>query len=200
MPEISTLSFDLSRALRRIKPQRKADALPLRPFDALPVVESPVSAGAELLLDTCVYIDVLQGRTPASVDELLQARIVNHSTICLAEMTHLFGRLDPAHVGTKDVLREIRQTIEDIPGHRISSPSETAMGEAGMLAGLVARLLRFERGERMLLLNDATLYLQALERGWTVLTRNVRDFDCFDQILPAGRVLFYVQRSHPVST
>jgi hypothetical protein len=33
--------------------------------------------------------------------------------------------------------------------------------------------------------------LQALERGWTVLTRNVRDFDCFDQILPADRVLFY---------
>jgi hypothetical protein len=50
-------------------------------------VESPVAAGAELLLDTCVYIDVLQGRTPASVDELLQARIINHSTICLGEMT-----------------------------------------------------------------------------------------------------------------
>ena len=194
------MSFDLARALRRVKPQRKADALPLRPFEALPVVKSPVSAGAELLLDTCVYIDVLQGRTPASVDELLEARIINHSTICLAEMTHLFGRLDPAHIGTKDVLREIRRTIEDIPRHRISSPSETAMGEAGMLAGLVARLLRFERSERTLLLNDASLYLQALERGWTVLTRNVRDFDCFDQIIPAGRVLFYAQQRQSGST
>ncbi|WP_245278275.1 type II toxin-antitoxin system VapC family toxin [Methylosinus sp. PW1] len=161
----------------------------MRPFEALPIVEPPVSAGAELLLDTCVYIDVLQGRTPASVDELLEARITNHSTVCLAEMAHLFGRLDPTHAATKGVLREIRQTIEDIPSHRISSPSETA--DAGMLARLVARLMHMERSERMLLSNDASLYLQALEHGWTVLTRNVRDFDGFDQILPAGRVLFY---------
>lgn len=166
-----------------------------RPLDALPKVETPVAAGAELLLDTCVYIDVLQGRTPAGVDELLEARIVNHSTICLAEMTHLFGRLDPVHAGTKGVLREIRQTIEEMPAHRLSSPSETAMGEAGMLAGLVSRLLGVERSERPLLLNDASLYLQALERGWTILTRNVRDFDCFDQLLPANRVLFYLQQS-----
>ncbi len=155
----------------------------------------PVTAGAELLLDTCVYIDVLQGRTPASVDELLEARIVNHSTICLAEMTHLFGRLDPAHAGTKGVLREIRRTIEDMPAHRLSSPSEAAMGEAGMLAGLVARLTGVGASERPLLLNDASLYLQALERGWTVLTRNSRDFAFFDQILPANRVLVYQQQS-----
>ena len=158
------------------------------------MVEAPASAGAELLLDTCVYIDVLQGRTPASVDELLEARVVNHSTVCLAEITHLFGRPDPAHSGTKAVLREIRRTIDDIPPHRLSAPSETAMGEAGMLAGLVSRLLGVERSERPLLLNDASLYLQALEHGWTVLTRNIRDFDYFDQLLPANRVLLYEQQ------
>ncbi len=172
-----------------------AEAVRRRPFEALPAVQSPVAAGAELLLDTCVYIDVLQGRTPARMDELLQVRIINHSTICLSEMTHLFGRLDPAHAGTKGVLREIRHAIEDMPDHRLSSPSEAAMGEAGMLAGLVSRLLGMGRSERPLLLNDASLYLQALERGWTVLTRNVRDFDCFDQLLPANKVLFYQQGS-----
>jgi predicted nucleic acid-binding protein len=189
------LSFDLARSLRRIKPQRTADAIRRRSIDALPLVDAPVSAGVELLLDTCVYIDVLQGRTSASVDELLETRIVNHSTVCLAEMTHLFGRLDPAHSGTTGVLREIRRTIDDIPHHRLSAPSQTAMGEAGMLAGLVSRLLDVERSERPLLLNDASLYLQALERGWTVLTRNIRDFDYFDQLLPANRVLLYEQRS-----
>jgi predicted nucleic acid-binding protein len=188
------LSFDLARALRRIKPQRAAHGVQRRPPAHLSGIEIPVSAGPELLLDTCVYIDVLQARTPPSVDELLRARILNHSTVCLAEMTHLFGRLDPAHASTKAVLREVRRTIEDIPAHRIASPSETAMGEAGMLAGLAARLLQVERAERPLLLNDASLYLQALERGWTVLTRNVRDFDIFDQLLPAGRVLFYGQQ------
>jgi predicted nucleic acid-binding protein len=185
------LSFDLARALRRIKPQRTAHGIRRRSLADLPAVKAPVSAGAELILDTCVYVDVLQGRTPPSVDELLQARIANHSTVCLAEMTHLFGRLDPAHARTKAVLRELRRTIEDMPAHRISSPSETAMGEAGMLAGAAARLLRIERAGQPLLLNDASLYLQALERGWTVLTRNVRDFDIFDQLLPANRVLFY---------
>jgi hypothetical protein len=134
---------------------------------------------------------VLQGRTPAGADNLLEVRIVNHSTVCLAELTHLFGRLDPTHPDTKGVLREIRRTIEDIPDHRLSSPSETAMGEAGMLAGLVTRLSGDDRSEKSALLNDASLYLQALERGWIILTRNSREFDYFDQLLPAARILFY---------
>lgn len=187
------MSFDLARALRRIKPQRRADAIRRRPPEELPRVQAPVSTGPELLLDTCVYIDVLQGRTPAPLDELLEARIGNHSTVCLAELTHLFGRLDPAHPGTKSVLRELRRTIEDMPPHRLSSPSEAAIGEAGMLAGMVSRLSGRERGERAILLNDASLYLQALERGWVILTRNASDFDYFDQLLPSGRVLFYEQ-------
>jgi predicted nucleic acid-binding protein len=186
------LSFDLARALRRIKPQRTSGIV-RRSIADLPIVQAPVSAGAELLLDTCVYIDVLQGRTPPEVDNLLDVRIVNHSTVCLAELTHLFGRLDPAHPETKGVLREIRRTIEDIPSHRLSPPSETAMGEAGMLAGLVTRLSGSDRSERSPLLNDAGLYLQALGHGWIILTRNTRDFDYFDQLLPANRVLFYEQ-------
>jgi predicted nucleic acid-binding protein len=185
------LSFDLRRSLRRIKPQRAANVIQRRSIANLPVVQIPVSAGAELMLDTCVYIDVLQGRTPAGVDSLLGVRIVNHSTVCLAELTHLFGRLDPAHPDTKNVLREIRRTIEDMPDHRLSSPSAAAVGEAGMLAGLVARLSGAGHSQRLSLLNDASLYLQALEHGWVVLTRNARDFDCFDQLLPADRVLFY---------
>jgi predicted nucleic acid-binding protein len=187
----STLSFDLARALRRIKPQRTVGSMQRRRTTDLPLVQTPIAAGAELLLDTCVYIDVLQGRTPANVDDLLEARILNHSTVCLAELTHLFGRLDPAHASTRTVLREIRRTIEGIPSHRLSAPSTTAMGEAGMLAGLVARLSGIDRGEDASLLNDANLYLQALERGWILLTRNAHDFDFFDQLLPASRVLFY---------
>jgi predicted nucleic acid-binding protein len=62
-----------------------------------------------------------------------------------------------------------------------------------MLAGLVARLSGGDPAGAPALLNDASLYLQALERGWIVLTRNLRDFDYLDQLLPAGRVLFYEQ-------
>ena len=65
------------------------------------------------------------------------------------------------------------------------------MGEAGMAAGLAARLSGAASHGSQTLLNDASLYLQAVERGWVVLTRNIRDFDFFDQLLPAERVLFY---------
>jgi predicted nucleic acid-binding protein len=185
------LSFDPARALRRIKPQRNVGSLRRRPAADLSLVREPASAGPELLLDTCVYIDALQGHTPQFVDDLIQTRIVNHSTVCVAELTHLFGRLDPAHPGTKGALREIGRTIEDMPGHCLSAPSAMAMGEAGMLAGLVGRLSGAGPDAGRSLLNDASLYLQALERGCIVLTRNLRDFDYFDQILPADRVLFY---------
>ncbi|OCC03185.1 hypothetical protein BA190_19560 [Labrys sp. WJW] len=185
------MNFELARALRRVKPQRVAGTIRRRPLADLPSVMTPISAGTELLIDSCVYIDVLQGHTPVSVDDLLSARIINHSTICLAELTHLFGRLDPKHPAARNVLREIRYTIEGIPDHRLSCPSHTAIGEAGMLASLVARLSGVDNRANQSLLNDAGLYLQAVENGWTVLTSNIRDFDYFDQLLPADRVLFY---------
>ena len=65
-------------------------------------------------------INALAPKPPGVVDDLLEARIVNHSIVCLAELTHLFGRLDPANPGTKGVLRELRHVIEDMPGHRLS--------------------------------------------------------------------------------
>lgn len=62
-----------------------------------------------------------------------------------------------------------------------------------MLSGLVARTSGADSSSGQALLNDASLYLQALERGWVVLTRNVRHFDFFDQLLPADRLLLYEQ-------
>jgi hypothetical protein len=142
-----------------------------------------------LLLDTCVYIDLLQGRGLALVGRLLQTRTINHSTIALAELTQLFGALDPAHPGTAGALRQVGLTIDDMPAHRLSAPSVRACGEAGMLAGLVTRLT----GQRnsISLLNDAMLFLQASEMGCDILTANISDFDWFDQLLPGTGVLLY---------
>jgi len=133
------LSFDLSGSLRRLKPQRPTAALVRRADSALPVVTTLVGPRLELLLDTCVYIDVLQGRTPPAVDELLTQRILNHSTVALSELTHLFGRLEPAYPATRATLRELAGVIEDVPAQRLSAPGVRAFGEAGILAGLAAR-------------------------------------------------------------
>ncbi len=72
------MSFDLARALRRLRPERHRDKFVRRPDEALPFVTDVASPGRELLLDTTVYIDVLQGRTPNSVDRMLQPRVINH--------------------------------------------------------------------------------------------------------------------------
>jgi predicted nucleic acid-binding protein len=146
-----------------------------------------------LLLDTSVYIDVLQARIPEVVKILLTVRLSNHSGIALAELTHLFGRLDPRDSRTGAVLSELEKVIERIPSHRLSAPSANALGEAGILAGLTARLANIAPGRRQALLNDAALYMQAIEQGQVLVTRNVREFDWFDQLLPMNRVLLYRQ-------
>lgn len=184
------MSFDLAAAVRRIKAQRQSGLLAPRHDDDLPFVPDRVEAGPELMLDTSVYIDVLQGKVPLAVEDLLVVRISNHSSICLAELTHLIGRLDPQHPETPNTVKELRGVIDDdIPPHRLSAPSTRAFGEAGMLAGLTTRLT--DRSKDQALLNNAILYLHALERGCVVLTRNITDFDVFHQLVPTGNMLFY---------
>jgi len=156
-------------------------------------VSNNVSVGTELLLDTCVYIDAIQDCIPAEVASLFAVRRLNHSGVALAELTHLLGRLDPKDGRTERAYNEISGVISDIRMHRLSAPSLQTLGEAGILAGLAARLAGVESRRRQALLNDAMLYLQAGEQGQTLLTRNIREFDWFDQLLPIGRVLFYRQ-------
>jgi len=185
------LSFDLKRSLRRLKPTRRTAHLNRRPDGALSFIPEEATAGAEVLLDTCVYIDILQDRAPASLTALLAVRLCNHSGVTLAELTHLFGRLNPQDHRTKLVMAAISEMIQDIPEHRLTAPSTHVLGEAGILAGLTARLTGAEPGQA--LLNDAALYLQAIEQGHMLVTRNVREFDWFNQLLPSGRVLLYRQ-------
>lgn len=175
--------------MRRIKPQRRAAPLSRRTDDLLPFVDGRSPAGRELLLDATVYIDALQGATPPAVDRLLQTRIINHSTVALAELTHLIGALDPRHADTPKVLTPLCRVLDDIPQHRLSAPSSRAAGEAGMLAGLAARLTG--QPKTTALLNDALLFLHAAETGCDLLTGNIRDFDWFDQLIPGTGVMLY---------
>jgi predicted nucleic acid-binding protein len=185
------LNFELEHALRRLKPQRSVAGLKRRPNEALRFVPAEPSPGPELLLDTCVYIDVLQHRASEAVKGVLARRLCNHSGIALAELTHLFGRLNPRDSRTTNVLSKIESIILAIPVHRLRAPSAGVLGEAGILAGMTARFLEIATTRVQALLNDAILYLQAIEDGHTVLTRNIREFDCFDQLFPSDRVLFY---------
>lgn len=188
------MSFDLARAERALKPQARG-ALKLRPAGELRWAEGEAKAGVALLLDATVYLDTLQGKTPAAVDDLLRYRSIFHSAVCLAELTHAFGRLDPAHAGTRKALAALAGAIDDIPRHRLFAPDTDLWGKAGMLAGKALRLGRTPpgQGQERRLLNDALIYLQARKIGAAVLTPNVRDFDLLQQLAPSGAVITYRQ-------
>jgi predicted nucleic acid-binding protein len=186
------LSFDLHCAERALKPQARS-VLKARPAREMRWAAGETKAGLPLLIDTTVYLDTLQGRTPGAVDDLLRYRSIFHSTVCLAELTHAFGRLDPAHAGTRKVLAALAGAIDDIPRHRLFAPDTDLWGKAGMLAGKALRLGRIPpgQGQERKLLNDSLIYLQARKVGAAVLTRNVRNFDLLEQLVPSGTVIFY---------
>lgn len=186
------MSFDLQRAERSLKPQARG-ALNARPETELKWAEGEAKAGVPLLIDTAVYFDTLQGRTSVAVDDLLRYRSIFHSAVCLAELTHAFGRLDPAHSSTRKAQAALAGAIDDIPRHRLFAPDTDLWGKAGILAGKALRLGRIPpgQGQERKMLNDSLIYLQARKVGAAVLTRNVRDFDLLEQLVPSGAVIFY---------
>lgn len=185
------MSFDLDAALRQLKPQSRKGPIARR--SQLRWARSEPAAGTQLMLDTTVYLDLLQGKTPPEVDALLLSRIPNHTSVAVAELTHSFGRLNPAHPQTKRTLKQLQGIIADIPPHRLSEPDDDCWGKAGIAAGLMARLLNVPNAQRDItkFLNDALIYLQAAKLGAAVLTRNHRDFDLLEQLVPVGAVIYY---------
>jgi predicted nucleic acid-binding protein len=188
------LSFDRKSAEHALKPQKGGAELRERPQSALRWAANEAKTGGPILLDSTVYIDALQGKTPAEVDDLLRYRGAFHSSVCLAELTHAFGRLDPKDPRTRNALASIAGVIEhDIPRHRLFEPDTQTWGEAGMLAGKVLRLARLPTGQGLerKLLNGSLVYLQARRIGAAVLTRNRRDFDLLNQLAPTGAAILY---------
>jgi len=186
------LAFDLDATLRRLKPGKSRGQLRRRKESSLHFVTEETASGA-LLLDTTVYIDRLTDRLPGVVSAFLDKCVINHSSVAMAEFAHPFGRLDPNHRDTEPTLEAIRASFALIPPHRISAPSPQATIEAGIVTGIIARRIGLPKTDLQPMLNDATLFLHALEVGFIFLTRNSTDLDLIQQIVPAGRVLFYRQ-------
>jgi predicted nucleic acid-binding protein len=182
--------FDVAHALRwaRFDPGR---TLKRRPDSALPFADEGELAGQPLLLDTCVYIDQMQNRAPQLVEQLIEARQVNHSSVAIQELMHTVGVLDPADPRTGNVVKTIRGQIEAMPDHRVFVPDAEVLGRAALLAGVLSRVQGYARDARLKALQDCTLFLQAQKLGFAVLTANLADFDYLLQLVPTGRVLFY---------
>lgn len=183
-------AFDFDAAVRwaRFDPVR---TLARRRDNELPFLGASATAGPELLLDTCVYIDGLQGRVPDVVADVIELRTVNHSTVALQEMMHTVGVLDPRHPSTAAAIRQIGVTIKAMLPHRTFAPDTDVLGRAALLSGMLCRLQGYGGDRRLRALQDCVLFLQAQKLGLTVLTANIADLDYLLQLVPAGRALFY---------
>ena len=182
--------FDIDAALRwaRFDP---CHTLARRNDSELPFASVEELAGQALLLDTCVYIDQMQGRAPDLVEQLVDTRHVNHSTVAIQELMHTVGVLRPEDGRTASVVGAVRAQIAAMPDHRVFTPDADVLGRAALLAGMLCRLQGYAQDMKFKALQDCTLFLQAQKLGFTVLTRNIVEFDFLLQLVPTGRALFY---------
>jgi predicted nucleic acid-binding protein len=144
-----------------------------------------------LLLDTTVYIDQLQGKLPRDVEVCLRAASLWHSTVTECELSALAGLLDPGHPDSVRAVDQVLTSVERRPAHRIVNPDREVWREAGVIAGLLARLQQYGKAEQRRALNDALIFLSAAKAGLAVLTRNTSDYDLLMQLAPQGNVVFY---------
>lgn len=185
---MARFDFDAARRWARFDPWR---TLARRSDDELPFVDPYAFARPALLLDTCVYIDQMQDRSPRVLDDLIARRQVNHSTVAIQELMHTVGVLDPSDARTAGVIAEIGKQIRAMPSYRTFSPDAEVLGRAALLSGILCRIQGYAKDARLRALHDCVLFLQARALGLVVLTANVADYDILLQLIPTGRALFY---------
>ena len=188
---MAEFDFDAARRWARFDPQR---TLARRGDGELSFVDAGAIGGQGLLLDTCVYIDQMQDRSPQVLDDLIAQRQVNHSTVAIQELMHTVGVLNPSDVRTAVAVSEIGKQIKAMSPHRIFAPDTEVLGRAALLSGILCRLQGYEKDGKLRALQDCVLFLQAQRLGLVVLTANVGDYDILLQLIPMGRVLFYRQK------
>jgi len=101
------------------------------------------------------------------------------------------GAATPRRHANQALSRGDRQTVRDIPSHRLTAPDADTWGAAGILGGILFRLGSYSAGAERKCLNDGLAFLQARKLGWPLVTGNIADFDFLNQLVPDGRILLY---------
>ena len=186
--------MDIETLLRRCRHALSKSELILRTDDALDFLADGDMTGEQIMLDTCVYIDQMQGRLPDAVAQRVEARTSVHSPIVLGELSFLFGNLEPRDVRTKAALAAIQAMLSAIGEHRIIPLTHEDTMRGMILSGCVARLLNHQGASRRNLQNDSILAAHAARTGNLLVTRNIADFDRLSQLEPRLKVSFYRPR------
>lgn len=125
------------------------------------------------------------------MEAILRGGIIWHSPVTEAEIAAAVGLLDPADSWTAKTISQLVLLVEKRAVHRVLSPDPAIWRDAGLTSGVLARLQSYSNEDRRKALNDALLFFTALKHGCSVLTRNIKEFDLFQQLNGAGRVVFY---------
>ena len=185
---------DLARWQRRIKPEKRRTPLAYSDRSALPFFPD-VQPSGPVMLDTCAYIDALNGRMPLALQAALAGRRHFHCTVCLGELTFGIGAIDPRSRRAAADRAKIEQMLTHIEVKRTVTLSAGGWLGAGLIAGMLGRIQNADRADRRRYLADTVIYLAALSAGATLITANWRDFDLIGQIVgdadDRGRMLFY---------
>jgi len=177
------LAFD--KVVRWARPERWR-TLARRPDGDLPFVGDEAQSGNALLLDTTVYIDRMQGNAPTSSRD---SWTCGQSTTAPSRSSNYAHRRPPrSRAWGNPLCRDPDQ--EGPSGHAGTSAVRTGYRDparAAALAGILARTQGYAAGARLRALHDCVLFLQALKLGFTILTRNIKDYDFLLQMVPDRR-------------
>lgn len=185
------MTSDIDALLAQYEPALWVSTLAYRANRDLPFNPSNVGPDASLLFDTTVYIDMLAGRLPSTILDLIASRRIYHAAPAMAELALPLGYLDPKDRRTAFTLAPILRSLRHIPSNRIVAPNPRQWLESTLIGGILARTQGIAKPERRRFLNDVLVYLAAGDIGATVVTRNTRDFDLLMQVRPGIEVLFY---------
>lgn len=203
----SSPPFDRSVAavLAQHDPTLHTKPIARRSDSALPFDIAAMPDDLPVMLDTGFYIDRLKGKLPASIMDFVDRRDVLHSGVACSELAISVGILTPDHPTTPAYRDPILNLLAAIDVDDTVAPSAAAWCEAGILAGILARTQHLNRsrkkltpeedccqkGKRRKLLNDALVFLSAIESNAILLTGNVADIDLLLRFKPTARVLLY---------
>ena len=184
------MSFDIDRIVRALKPEkRRAAPVPRSPAD---LVAAAIEVGRRPVVpDATVYVHDGQGRLPPHIAAMLQQWPLLHCSVALGEIAHGIGHLDPSHPQTPRRRTYLQSVLRQIPQHRVVTPSDEIQVTAGILTGLLARLLHLPSGGHRLRLNDVLICLTARKAGAAVVTANIGDFDVMQQLMPSAEIIYY---------
>lgn len=149
------------------------------------------TGSAVLLLDTNVYIDRAAGRLAKPLRDMIDAALLFHCSVALAELAVGVANANPSRAGWTAIRDHYAALFAAIPESRVVTPDAETWADAGVIAGTLARTQGFQPHQRKDCLNDALIFLTAAKAGIPVLTADRDGFDLIQQIAPEGRFVHY---------